>query len=286
MTLNDNTKRIVFIVLAIILFLSVILPLVAARFEEQKVVLSTGTIKIVRLALSLLTASIAILWLALSFYSDWVHNRIDSIELSLRMKTIITVLWWLTIVILVSLGIKFLIVLYIGSHRIVFASIKFVLLSLCFGFFLLYFRQWLHYFRTHTLQNIVAACLLEQHEKSVKTSDFDKAYSTLLKACEMDPDGFWLWCKLALFCERFRKNSAEADEYMAKVGELIATNKANSINEKASYFDCLGLINYIRGEYQKALDYSKQAINIEPNPERVRLYEQILSELNARKQDT
>jgi tetratricopeptide (TPR) repeat protein len=287
--LNNKTKRMILIFVWAVIVLSIILSLVEARFEEQKATLSTGTIESLWWAGKILFFVSMPLWISLVvllFYADWLRGRVDTIELAARLRTAASIIPWLTIVLLALIGTRFVIVLYYRSDHLIPTSIKFLLLSLCLGFSLFYYWPMAKYCRVQPLNRIVAVCLREQHDKFVKASKFDKAYSALLKACEAEPDGFWLWCKLALFCQITRKCSAEADKYMAKASELIETNKANSINEKASYFDCLGLINYTRGEYQKALDCSKQAMNIESTPERIRTYEQLLSELDNKQQDT
>ena len=139
MTLNDNTKRTIFAVLVAILLLSIILPLVTARFEEAKDIVNLQYSKTLWLALIIirfLIMVIMILWLVLIFYSDWKRKRIDRIEKVARMKNIISVIWWLNITILILLATEFLIVLYRGSYRIVFASIELVLLIILFSCFL------------------------------------------------------------------------------------------------------------------------------------------------------
>ena len=289
MRMNDNTKRIVFVVLVAILVLSIILPFVAARFENEKGGFGHRHNRALLWALIIIrsiSVITAVFWLAIYLYGDWLRSRVDTIKLAARMRIVASVWWWIIIALLVLLGVEFLIVLYRGSHRIVFASIEYVLLTIVFSCFLLFAWDNVQYFRKRSLCNIVAACLLERHEKYVKTRDFDKAYSALLKACETDPDGIWLWCKLALFCERTRKNSAEANSYMAKANELITANKANSISERAYYFGSLGLILYMRGEFDKSLAYIKQSIDIEPKPFRIKMYEELLSDSKISQPDT
>jgi tetratricopeptide (TPR) repeat protein len=287
--LNDKTKRMILIVVWAAIVLSIILSLVEARFEEQKAALSTHSIKYLRLAGTMvlfiampLMVSLAVLL----FYADHLRSKIDAIELAARMRIVVSVAWWVIIALLVLLGVEFLITLYNGSHRIVFAAIQFLLLSLCLGFLLLDSWTMLSYFRTHTLHNVVVVCLLDQQEKYVKTSNFDKAYSALLKACETDPNGVWLWCRLALFCQITRKNSAEADKYMAKAEELITTTKASNIGDKACYIEYLGLITYLRGERDKGLEYLKQSIDIESKPHRTKRYEELLSYSKNTQPDT
>ena len=263
-----------------VIVLSIILSLVEARFEEQKAALSTGTIeslwwagKIVFFILLLM-----VFWVALFFYADHLRSRIDTIELAARMKFVVSVAWWVTIALLVLLGAEFLIVLYKGSHRIVFAAIQFLLLSLCLGFLLLDSWIMLKYFRTHTLRNVVAVCLREQSDKFIHARNFDKAYAVLIKASETAPDETEIWCRLAFFCELIRKNTTEADEFIAKAGELIATKKVVSNSDKTCYLNYLGTILYGRGECEKGLEYIKQSIDIEPSPGRISSYEKKLLE--------
>jgi tetratricopeptide (TPR) repeat protein len=281
MNMTDNTKRIVFVALAAILVLSIILPLATARFNDAKSGLDQQHSKYLWLAINitrLLIIITVVLWLALVLYSDWIRSRIDSIQCVARMKIIASVIWWSTVIILILLAIKFSLVLYRGSHNIIFTSVKYALMSLLLVWFLPYAWNTFRYFRTQPACNIIAASFVERHDKYVKKSDFDKAYSALLKACETNPDSVWFWCKLALFCEHTRKNSAEADKYMAKAEELITTTKATNISDKAYYLDYLGLINYLRGEHDKGLTYIKQAIDIEPKPFRIKTYEELLSD--------
>ncbi|MGA2069742.1 MAG: hypothetical protein ABSG97_00185 [Sedimentisphaerales bacterium] len=286
--MTDNTKRIILIVVWAAIVLSIMLSLVEARFEEPKATLSTNSIKSLWWAgkiIFFISRPLMVSSAALLFYADHLRSKVDTIELAARMRIVVSIAWWVIIALLVLLGVEFLITLYNGSHRIVFAAIQFLFLSLCLGFLLLDSWTMLSYFRTHTLHNVVVACLLEQHDKFVKANKYDKAYSTLLKACETDPEGVWLWCKLAFFCERTRKNSAEADKYIAKAEELVTTKTPN-ISGKACYLDYLGLINYVRGECDKGLEYVKQAIDIEPKPFRIKTYEDLLAEFKAQKQGT
>jgi tetratricopeptide (TPR) repeat protein len=199
---------------------------------------------------------------------------------------VISIIFWLIFVLLVLLVAEFLIVLYCGSYRIVSHLIASAVFCLCFGYLLLNYWQALKYFRTQPMHKIVAACLLEQHDKFVKSGDLDKAYSALVKACKSVPDAVCLWCRLALFCERTRKNSVEADTYMAKAEELITTTKADGISDKACYFDYRGLLNYVRGERDKGLEFIKQAIDIESKPSRIKMYEELLSDSKCSKSDT
>jgi tetratricopeptide (TPR) repeat protein len=289
MELNDKTKTIIFILFAAILVLSIILPLAAKKFEEQKAALSNDTLKTLWWTGKILHLASLPLWaflLVLLFYIDWLRSKVNTIELAARFKIVASSILWLTIVLLVLIVIRFILILYYRSDYLVATSIKFLLLSLFLGFSLLFYSWPMAKFcRTQSLSNIVVACLREQHEKFVKANKFDEAYSTLLKACETDPAGIWLWCKLALFCEQKRKNSAEADKYMAKAEELVTTIKANNVSDKACYLDYLGLVNYVRGECDKGLEYIKQAIDIEPKPFRTKTYEGLLLDWKARQQN-
>jgi tetratricopeptide (TPR) repeat protein len=287
MALNDNTKRIIFVALAAILLLSIILPLVATRFENEKGGFGHRHneallwILIIIRPISVITT---VFWLALFFYKDWLRGRIDTIERASRMRIVVSVLWWLTITMLALPGIRFFIVSYRGSDRLVFASIEFVLLSLCLGYILLTsWPEW-RYFRTQPLCNIVAAYLLEQHSKFAHARNFDKAYAVLIKASEIAPDELELWCRSAFFCEMIRKDRAEADKFMAKAEELITSKKATRDSEKACYLNYLGTILYGRGDYQKGLEHIKQSIDIEPRPGRISSYEKKLSESRDKQQ--
>jgi tetratricopeptide (TPR) repeat protein len=286
MNMAGNTKRVVFAAIAAILVLSIILPLVTARFNDTKGSIDQQHSKYLWLAINitrLITTITLILLLVLDFYSNWLRSRIDSIERAARMKIVASVILWSTILILILFAMEFLMVLYRGS---VFASIKYVLIILLFVFILPDTWRSFRYFRTQPACNIIAASVVERYEKYVKASDFDKAYFELLKACEMNPDSVVLWGKLAFFCEHTRKNSAQADKYMAKMEELITTTKTTNISDKACYLDFLGLIYYTRGEHDKGLGYIKQAIDIEPKPYRIKGYEGLLLKSKSAQSDT
>jgi tetratricopeptide (TPR) repeat protein len=212
------------------------------------------------------------------FYKDWLRNRIDTIERAARWRIVVSVIFWLTIALLVLVGMRFFIDVYRGSDRFALALIKFVLVSFVLGYSLLYSWKELQYCHKKPLCNILAAGFVEQHNKFLNAHDFDKAYAALVKACETAPDEANIWCILAFFCETFLKKTAEADKYMAKAGELITTKKSGSDSDKACYLNYLGVILYERGEYDKGLDYMKQSIDIEPRPGRISSYEKKLSE--------
>lgn len=278
--MSNNTKRTIFTAVAAIVVLSSILLLIVARFEEQKAAVSNDTLKTLSWTGKILRLVSLPLWaflLALLFYIDWLRSKVNNVELAARMRIVASTILWLTIILLSLIGTRFILILLCGSDSLISTSIKFLLLCLCLGFSLVYSLPMAKFCRTQPLNKIAAACLREQHNKFAKASKFDEAYSTLLKACETDPEGVWSWCKLALFCERTRKNSAEADEYIAKAEELVTTTKANNITDKACYFDYLGLLNYLRGERDKGLEFIKQAINIESKPFRIKLYEELLT---------
>jgi hypothetical protein len=289
MALSDKTKRIILIVVWAAIVLSIILPFVEIKFEGQKAALNTSTIKVLSWAIKITRLLILItmpLWVVLVYYGDWMRTRIDSVQRVTRMKIVASATRWSTIIILILLAMKFSLVLFRGSHDIIFASIKYALISLFLLCFLLYAWDMFRYFHTQPACNIIATSFVEHHDKYVKKKDFNNAYSVLLKACETEPDGVWLWCKLAMFCEQTRKNSAEADIYMAKAGELITTNKANNIRDKACYLNYLGLINYVRGEQDKGLGYIKQALDIESTPYRIKLYEELVEYSKNTQPDT
>jgi tetratricopeptide (TPR) repeat protein len=287
MNMTDNTRRIVFVVLAVILLSSIILSLVTARIEEQKATLSTGTIKALWWAgkiVFFISIPLMVSLVALFFYADRLRSRMDTTELAARMKIVASIIPWLTIILLIIIEARFFIILYRGSDHLVFTSINFLLLSLCLGISLFYSWPVAQYCRKQPLCNIVAACLLEQHSKFVNARDLDKAYVALVKACETAPDELELWCRLAFFCEMIRKDTAEADKFMAKAEELITSKKATRDSEKACYLNYLGAILYERGDYQKGLEYIKQSIDIEPRPGRISSYEKKLSESRDKQQ--
>lgn len=284
MIVNDNIKRILFVVFAVVLPLTIILPflLPGSGIEPRDNRALSWASRIIHF----LTSPMVLLWLLLFFYEDWLRKRIDTIERAARWRIVVSVIWWLTIALLVLVGTKFFVVVYRGSEKFVFALINFILLSFFVGFCLLYSWKAFQYCCTHSLRNIAAACLLGQHTKFLRAKEFDKAYAALVKACEIAPDGILLWCGLAFFCETFRKNTVEADRYMARAAELLTTKKSSSNSDKACYLDYLGSILYERGEYDKGLEYMKQSIDIEPTPGRISSYEKKLAESRDKRRET
>jgi tetratricopeptide (TPR) repeat protein len=280
MTKNDNIRRVTLLGIAAIILSFIILPLLIARFEQEIIQFKNNkNLWFALIIIRLIIIISIILWASLNFYFTWIYNNIDKVEQAFRLKFAISVMWWTNIIILSLIIAEFLVVFFHGSHRIVLFSIEHILIGILFGWFLLYTWDYFRFFGKRPLNHIFSACLSAQHERFVKSGDFDKAYFALLKACENRPDGIWFWCKLALFCERTRKNSAEADKYMANAGELITSNKVNNISEKASYFDYLGSIYYDRGEKGKCFASFKQAIEIEPSQKRKKAYEESFLEM-------
>ncbi len=288
MALTDKTKRAILIVVWAAIVLSIILSFVEARFEEQKAALSISSIKSLRLAGTIvlfITMPLLVSLVALFFYSDRLRNKVDGIESAARLRRIALIIPWLTIILLALIGIKFVIVLYYRSDHLIYDSIQFLLIGLPIVYLLLYSWTMAEYCRIKPLHTIVAACLCEQSGKFIHTRDFDRAYAALVKASETAPEEVELWCRLAFFCEMIRKDTAEADKFMAKAEELITSKKATRDSEKACYLNYLGTILYERGDYQKGLEYIKQSIDIEPRPGRISSYEKKLSESRDKQQD-
>lgn len=279
--LSDKTKRVILSVIAAIAVLSVILPFIITRFETQRASVSTDTIKtfgVVKGVVIIISTLLLIPFVILTFYENWLRNRVDTIEKVLRAKKIVSVMFWIIFALFVFQVTEFLIILCYGSHRIIRNSIAHTVFCIGFGYFLLMYWKALKYFQTQPLDKILVGCLLNQCDKFIKRKKFDKAHSAIVKACETFPEEVVLQCKLAFFCERHLQNTAEADKYMAKAEELITTTRANNVSNRAIYFDYLGLINYTRGEYEKGLEFIKKAIDIELKPFRVQLYEAMLAE--------
>jgi tetratricopeptide (TPR) repeat protein len=221
---------------------------------------------------------IVALWMALCWYKNRLRKKLETIEHAIQMRKIVYTLWWSTVCTLVLVAVSVFTICHNGSDKSVFDLI----LLLFIVFFLVYtlvtsWTEW-RFYSERPLCNIAAAGLLEKHTKFLNERDLDKAYNALVKACETAPDGTYLWCKLAFFCEEFRKNAEETNRFMAKASESITAKKSKSSSDRACYFQYLGLINCLRGELQKGLEYLKQAIDIEPEPKLIKLYEQLLSE--------
>lgn len=218
------------------------------------------------------------LWLALLCYKDRLRKKLETIEHTGRTRKVVFAFWWTTILVLALVAVEVFTVLYHNPDKSVFDLIILSLLVFFLVFALVTSWAERRYFRKQPLCNIAAAGLLEKHNKFLDEQDFDNAYNALVKACETASEETFLWCTLAFFCERFRKNTEETDRFMTKAGELITTKKSKSDSDKACYFEYLGLISCLRKDLQKGLDLLKQANDIEPKPERIKLYEQLLSE--------
>lgn len=226
------------------------------------------------------------LWLALSWYKGRLRKKLETIKHAIQMRKIVYVFWWFTVLILVLAAVRFFAIFYHGSDKLVFNLITLSLIVFLLVHTLVTSRAELRYCLEQPLCNIAAAGLLEKGNKFLHTHDFDKAHDAFLKACETAPEGIFLWCQLAYFCELFRNNTTESDNYMAKAKELISTKKAKSNSDKACYLNYLGMILYKRGEYDKGLEYMKQSIDIEPRQGRISMYEEKLSEFKAKQQNT
>jgi tetratricopeptide (TPR) repeat protein len=281
MIVKDNIKRTLFVVFAVVLPLTIVLNLLLPGYgiepRDNKALLWASII------IRFLTAPALVFWLLLFFYKDWLRNRIDTIKRAARWRIVVSLSFWLTIVLLVLVGMRFFIDVYRGSDRFVFALIIPMLLM---GYSLLYFWKEWQYCRKKPLCNILAASFVEQHNKFLHSHDFDKSYAALVKACETAPDEPKLWCILASFCETFCNKTAEADKYMATAEELLTKKKAGSNSDKACYLNYLGSILYERGECDKGLEYMKQSIDIEPTPGRISLYEKKLAESRDKRRET
>ena len=225
------------------------------------------------------------LWIALLWYKDQLRNRLETIKQAIKMRKIVYIVWWTTILTLALVTVRVFTVFYRDSGKLIFDLIILALIVLFLVYILVTSRVELRYYREQPLCNITAAGLLEKHTKFLAAHDFDKAYDALVKACETVPDGTELCCRLAFFCEVIRKNTTETDKWMAKAGELISTKKANSDSDRACYLNYLGMIMYERGEYDKGLEYMKQSIDIEPRPERINMYDKKLSEFKDKQKN-
>jgi hypothetical protein len=145
MIVNYNINRILFIVLAVILPLTIILNLAlpGGGIEPRDNRALSWASRIIHS----LTAATVVFWLALFFYKDWLRNRIDTIERAARWRIVVSVIFWLTIALLVLVGMRFFVVVYRGSDRFALALIKFVLVSFVLGYSLLYSWKELQYCR-------------------------------------------------------------------------------------------------------------------------------------------
>jgi tetratricopeptide (TPR) repeat protein len=202
------------------------------------------------------------------------------------MKKIVFFLWWAVIFALAMSAVRIFSIFNHYPDKIIFHLVTTLPLSIWFVYEMMSLQAERHYYSKQPICNVVAAGLLEKGNKFLEANDFDKAYDAFLKACETAPEGTFLWCYLAHFCELVRNNMTETDKYMAKAEELILTKKADSANDRACYFNYLGDILYKRGEHEKGLEYMKKSIDIGPNPLRIKSYEEKLSEFKAKQQST
>jgi len=229
------------------------------------------------LILHFISIAILIPALLLYFYIDWLHFNCNTIELTRRAIFVVFIQLWLIFISLILLPVEYFMTLYIGSHKILYDSVLFIFFGLFFGYLLFCYWNLLKYLRKWPLNHIVADSLREQFLKFLHNHDYDKAYNALIKATEIAPDETEIWCRLALFCELNRKNTNEADEYMAKAGDVKIKDTLNN-DKEACYLNYRGLILYYRGDCQKGLEYIKQSIDIGPNPGRINDYEKKLAQ--------
>ncbi len=217
-------------------------------------------------------------WVALLCYKDRLRKKLEIIKNAHRMSKVVFAVWWTTIFALTLVVVEVFTVCFHNSDKFVFSLIILsILIFLLVHTLMTSWAEW-RYFRKQPLCNIIAAGLLEKHNQFLHEQDFDNAFNALVKACETVPEKTYLWCKLAFFCEEFRRDKAESDKYMTRAKESISAEKAKRDSDKACYFEYLGLINCLRKELQKGLDFLKQANDIEPDPRRIKLYERLLSE--------
>lgn len=253
-----------------------------AEAQQFSVGVSWWLDKITQVLVSLTLA----LWIMLFLYKVQLRYKLETTGHAVKLRKAAQIHWWVTIIALAMLSARIVSFFYHSSDKLVFNIVMLSFMWLLLVYFLARSRAELKYFREQPLCNIAAAGLLEKHTKFLNAHDFNKAYDLLLKACETAPDGTELWCRLAHFCELFRKNAAETDKYMARAKELISGKKANSASDKACFLNYLGSITYERGEYEKGLEYMKQSIDIEPREGRINMYEEKLSEFEARKNNS
>ncbi|MDD5064271.1 MAG: hypothetical protein PHQ35_05880 [Phycisphaerae bacterium] len=285
---NDLLDYLLIILSALFLLGGVVLFIRTFHLYEQAKVrhLTTGPswwFEKISEAVGLLTLA---LWSALSSYKDWLRRHLEIVTYAVWMKKVVFALWWAVVFALAMSAVRIFFIFNHYSDKFVFHLVTMLPLSFWLVYELMTLRAERRYYHKQPLCNIVAAGLLERGNEFLNAHDFDKAHDAFLKACETAPEGIFLWCQLAHFCELFRNNTTETDKYMAKAEELISAEKANSDSDKACYFNFLGMILYERGEYEKGLEYMKQSIDLRPNPGRIKSYEEKLSEFKAKQQNT
>lgn len=284
----DDLPNYLLIILSIILLLVGLSEFISTfKFYEQAkarnlTIETSWLLKKIAHILELLTF---VLWMMLFWYKCRLRDKLETIEHAIKIRKITYIVWWITILLLALVVMRVFTVLYHDSGKLDFALIILAIMVLFLVYAFVTTWSELKYYREQPLCKIAAAGLLEKHTKFLHAHDFNKAHDSLLKACETVPDETWLWCRLASFCELFRKNITETDKYMLKAKELISTKRANSGSDKACYLNYLGLITYSRGEYEKGLEYMKQSIDIEPRPGRISMYDEKFSEFKNKQKN-
>ncbi len=151
-------------------------------------------------------------------------------------------------------------------------------------FFYLLFenRVSLEYFRTQSLETLVAGFFLRKHTQALSADDIPAAYSFLAKACEASPDNIELVTRLAFFNEVGMDDPAKATECLRKAARLLQQRQNADKKDIACYEGRLGGILWRRGKNLHALKHLKRAIDHDPNPIRIEDYNEKIAILRRK----
>jgi len=139
-------------------------------------------------------------------------------------------------------------------------------------------RATIKYFCKNDSRKIISDHFVKQHHNLVQNGNTEQAYISLAKACEYTPNNIELLSQLALFCEIAKKDNQQANTHLDKAKSLLKTEKYEN-EQLASYEYNLGNILYKRGQKSEGLEHIKKSIELQENPHRRRVYEEILSEV-------
>ncbi len=138
----------------------------------------------------------------------------------------------------------------------------------------------LNFFRTNKPSVIVTAFQLQQHKDFAKAGQKQKAFDSLLKACQQSPDSFVLWSALAHYAIVTNQDENKVDEYLEKAKDLLNSADNPDKKEIADYEYYLSLISFFHQKYELGLEHLKHSIELNPDQSRIELYKKILNEIS------
>jgi tetratricopeptide (TPR) repeat protein len=163
-----------------------------------------------------------------------------------------------------------------------FFNLNYILLVTFVLLFLWMFRDELKrfkWFKENSPSAVLVGSFLEQIRKLLKAHKFDQAKDYLVKSCEIITDNVELWCRLGFYNELLLKKQDEAIRCMKQAKSILESAKP-SYKEIACYENYLGYILCNRGQTEEGLKHIEKSIELDPNPGRIKRYNEKLAEFN------